>query len=357
MDTLLDLIPTKLKRVGKEHHGACPFCGGTDRFYVKADDTWGCRRCGRSGDAITILMQLHGMGYFDACERLGVEPDSKYKKQNGEQHSQQTLDFSNVPNINNINLPEAKAESLLNAEWQDKAASFVDWSWRNLMNGDYPQSNKYLASRGIDEYTADIWMLGYNPQDWKRTWGDVEVFIPQGIVIPWMDEQENVMKINIRRYKKHPKYLQIKGGANWLFNSHRVHNDSIVVMVEGEIDAISIKVAFCDYRVVPVATGSTTGARWLRWAALLATANKVLIAFDDDDAGEKASSWWVQYLGNATRLIPEGHDVNDMLIKGISIPDWIMSVFPSEKTSHVVPKQKTMRGFLGESKSHYQQGY
>ena len=46
LDEWKGIIP-KLKKIGQEHKGACPSCGGggkADRFWIKDDGTFGCRR-------------------------------------------------------------------------------------------------------------------------------------------------------------------------------------------------------------------------------------------------------------------------------------------------------------------------
>jgi 5S rRNA maturation endonuclease (ribonuclease M5) len=352
---LLDIIPTKLKRTGKEYHGPCPFCGGTDRFYAKADKTWGCRRCGRSGDAIGFLQEYHGISFVEACEQLGIKLENN-RKPNHNRSQSKAPGLHKVPATNIVPARES-VPALDNPEWQERCAAFVDWSWRNLHSGEYVGIQENLWFRGFGEFETDIWMLGYNPQNFKLVWGGVEVYLPKGIVIPYLDAYDNIYKVNIRRERgASPKYLQIKGGANWLFNSHKIKPSSIVIMVEGEIDAMSISVAWNHYQIVPVATGATTGARWLRWPALLATAQKVLVAYDSDEPGNAAAKWWIDILPNAQRLIPLDHDVNDMLMKGISIPDWILSALhtPQEQETKQ-PKQKTMEGFTDERPIHYQE--
>jgi len=307
---LLNLIHTPMKKVastgGGEYAGACPLCGGKDRFraWPHADPPrWWCRQCGQSGDAIALEQLLSGSSFVEACETLGVDRE-KPKPPAEKPRSIPALD---------------------NPHWQERAASFVEWAWCNLQSGDYPDVNRYLEDRGINEVWSDLWRLGYNPQDWRMEWGGVDVFLPEGIVIPYLDAFEGLpRKINIRRPQNaHPKYLQVRGGANWLYNAFSLKAGCIAVLVEGELDAISVKVGFHHHKIIPVATGSTTGARWLRWPALLSIAHRVLVAFDADDAGESAAKWWGQYLSNARRLIPESHDVNDMLVQGHSLQHWI----------------------------------
>ena len=45
----------KLRREGRELIGACPRCGGDDRFAVwPAKNIWHCRGCGVGGDSIKL---------------------------------------------------------------------------------------------------------------------------------------------------------------------------------------------------------------------------------------------------------------------------------------------------------------
>ena len=59
-----------LRRVGSEYKGACPICGGTDRFHVKA---------GRSADFLVYCR--HGCSYSDLArelERRGIVDRDDY---------------------------------------------------------------------------------------------------------------------------------------------------------------------------------------------------------------------------------------------------------------------------------------
>ena len=66
--------------------GPCPFCGrGEDRFAVFVLDVphhYLCgihgNGCGAYGDAITFLREFLGMGYFEACDYLAIDPGSAY---------------------------------------------------------------------------------------------------------------------------------------------------------------------------------------------------------------------------------------------------------------------------------------
>ena len=76
----LERLGHPMRRVGRdkerreEYHGACPFCGGSDRFMA-----WGpprsrylCRQCsnGRARDVVTLWRNVTGLGLREACEEL-----------------------------------------------------------------------------------------------------------------------------------------------------------------------------------------------------------------------------------------------------------------------------------------------
>jgi DNA primase len=328
---LLEIVGSRMTKVastgGGEYHGACPFCGGNDRFVVqpnKSPASWWCRGCERKGDAISFVQQYHNLGFAEAVERLGLGNQLKNNQSQKSSSKAQPLSFP-TPTTNSAAATPDSVPALDNKEYIEKSAAFADWSWRNLTEGKYPQINEYLANRGIDEVAQDLFMLGFNPYQIERVWGGVTVKLVPGITIPYLDGFEGVpRKIKIRRMTDDkPKYIAVAGGANWLWNAWRVRPESIVVMCEGEFDAMSISIATRHWQVVPVATGSTMGARLLRWPALLSVAHKLLIAFDDDEPGEKATKWWANYLPKARGIKPTAHDINDMLTQGQDIALWI----------------------------------
>jgi hypothetical protein len=78
-----------LKKVGDEHVGPCPHCGGTNRFSINPrkqgkngkPGLFLCRRCGEGGDAIDLERFLSGTKFRDAVKDLSgaatVEEDPR----------------------------------------------------------------------------------------------------------------------------------------------------------------------------------------------------------------------------------------------------------------------------------------
>ena len=76
LDVCSDLTRTGTSKHSAEDHGACPFCGGTDRFVVWPEQGetgrgW-CRQCGWQGDAIQLLRDRDGLNFAEAKRTLGL---------------------------------------------------------------------------------------------------------------------------------------------------------------------------------------------------------------------------------------------------------------------------------------------
>jgi hypothetical protein len=63
---------------GDEYVGACPECGGKDRFHIWPSDgetgRFWCRQCDKRGDGIDYLRWQHNMTFQQACEATGKQP-------------------------------------------------------------------------------------------------------------------------------------------------------------------------------------------------------------------------------------------------------------------------------------------
>src|SRR5947209_4102466 len=75
--------PSTSRCDGKEYHGSCPWCGGTDRFAFWDSGRYSCSirasGCGRVGqDMIDFLREYAGLTFLEACDELGLDASSEY---------------------------------------------------------------------------------------------------------------------------------------------------------------------------------------------------------------------------------------------------------------------------------------
>lgn len=316
---------TELKRVGSQYMGPCPFCGGEDRFYVSPrKQAWGCRHCTPGyNDAISFVAKRDGLNLrqdFDRALTALALPVSQYV----------TRPPANRPK------PEVQISDLGDYDafltgWQRGADKFITDTVNALHSESGAKALEYLTvKRGLRVSSVERYELGYNATAHERSWGGVKVWLPRGIVIPWHNNHGGYWRIRIRRADgSGKKYAQAGGAANGLYVAGgRIMPHKTVVLAEGEFDALAVVNGLLNElgrmpAVIAVATGGTTQARVMRHAVTLSLAHRVLVAFDTDEAGEKAAAWWLKALPNAMRLVPTRHDINDMLLAGDSIAAWV----------------------------------
>jgi hypothetical protein len=217
----------------------------------------------------------------------------------------------------------------------------------------------YLRGRGLKDETIRRHRLGYIPlqgdgrfyQASFETWGLTPdmlsedqikkgcVRVPNGILIPWF-EGDTLWRLALKRPGETPSYGQVMGSGEGMFNVSSIDMDKPVMTVEGELCTMSVDQEAGDL-VSCVATGSTTRGRLSRWWSDLSFASYMLQSFDEDEAGDTGSEYWLK-MKNSMRWSPWfAKDPNDILQKkffdwvtdGVSIREWVqlgIDVFQKE---------------------------
>jgi DNA primase len=313
-------------RDGSEYAGPCPFCkDGDDRFRVWPEHSKGrgrfwCRVCGSSGDAIDYLQGIDGLSFPEAVKVLG-----------GDIASRPIAHRQIVSRPPDRLAPPAE-------KWQSAARDFVEEARSRLWTVKGTKGLNYLHERGLDDETIRAAGLGYNDslkRQLRSAWGlepssdgKIHVWLPEGVVIPW-EIGGVIWKVNIRvisagktNGRSTQRYSSPPGCAVGLYNADAIDATHPVVLVEGELDALTIT-QFAGDLVVAVATGSTSGARRAKWIARLAPALQVLVAFDAEEKGDAAAAYWLDVLPNAKRWRPYWKDANAMAQDGADVRGWI----------------------------------
>lgn len=312
---------------GDEYAGACPFCGGVDRFRVWPNGSparYWCRDCDATGDAINYVRARRGLSFADALAELRVDR----------------------PALERATPAEAAPTPLCvppPLEWQHGAATVVWEAFRALWRPEGAAMRAYLMNtRRLTAQTLHEAAIGCNPADRylpADLFGlerDEPVYLPRGIVIPWFGEDgESIWRVQIRRPLSAaqiatgvPKLLQIPGGANGLYNVEALRADRPAMILEGELNVLTVQQEAGDL-ITPVGTGTTSWARDMRWLMRVGACPAVLQAFDADDdpkKGDKGAAWWIDALGSlALRWRPWGDDPNAMLQAGADVRVWVQA--------------------------------
>ncbi|MBC7900483.1 MAG: DNA primase, partial [Saprospiraceae bacterium] len=146
-----------LKKKGKDWMGCCPFHQEkTPSFSVSpTKGFYKCFGCGKGGNAYTFLMEMEGLNFPEAIQRLaeisGVplpEPvDDKQYAQSKKKKEEKKKIADEVIELNRIALDFWEAE----LQSKDKKAK---------------AAREYLVTRGITEATQKAFRIGFSPDTW-----------------------------------------------------------------------------------------------------------------------------------------------------------------------------------------------
>src|SRR6266581_6145291 len=312
--------PTNSSRDGKEWHGSCPRCMGHDRFCFWESGRFSCSirssGCGISGSSpYWYLRDIEGLTHRQACEDLGIDLDQFEEWQ---EHKRA------LPLFMTSDQEPCK-------KWIDAASAFTYRAERYLWSDKGERALNYLQQgRGLSADTIRNARLGFCPgwyseslQNWglsiNETLEEEEIKIPEGIILPWFVEGK-VWKLSVRRPDK--SYFQCLGSSDCLFNTDSMQPGMTVMLLESEIDALSVYQCAGDL-IAPIATGGTSKGQTQRWIAQLKQAPGLLIGFDADEAGNAGAHVWQKKIPQALRWMPWAHDCNDMLTSGINLRTYV----------------------------------
>lgn len=318
---------------GGEFAGPCPWCGGEDRFRVlPAEGPTGrffCRGCQRQGDGIAFLMELEGVGYVEACKRLGATPKDR-TRQNGR-------DVRACPVWTpKTSMPPCDAWTAAAGQYVDRCAAALSAGGPGLA---------YALSRGLTAKTCAALRIGWNAQDAyenREAWGlppetnpktgkPRRVWLPAGLVIPTIREGR-VVAAKIRRSAwtpedELPKYAAVVGSAKAPMILAPGQGKPVVV-VESELDAILCAQETRDI-VTAVAMRTARAKPDADVHTLLLAAPVILVATDADEAGATAWPWWREHYPKAVRWpVPAGKDVGDLASTPGFVRAWVEAGLP-----------------------------
>lgn len=329
---------------GGEYVGACPFCGGqdkraADRFHVWPETgRYWCRRCDRKGDAIEYVREREHLSFPDALARLGLADDHRAGA------------GGSSPSAARVLLPRHDPAYPPPEDWQAAAIEFCNRAIAHLWGPEGERALTWLRDvRGLTDETITAASLGYNPNDEyaeRAAWGlppeegehgrPRRVWLPRGVVIPWTIRGD-LWRVNVRRpltvaqqAAGEAKYVAPTGSGPGLYWADTLASDWPAVLVEGELDALTLY-QHAGGLASPVATGGTGGAQRVKWLAELATCGRVLVAFDNDKAGEDKAGYWLKVLSNARRWrVFYGKDLNEFAQLGGDLRAWVYAGIMAE---------------------------
>jgi hypothetical protein len=334
-----------LKQHGRYWIGPCPFCGGKDRFNIRADGRetlWVCRHCSPDGthgkkyqDVVAYLAMKHNLPLYDASKKRRYEALEEIVKILG----------GNMESVTTAAPVERPApQPIAPPEWQETAYEIMQICKRDIP----AHVMGYLTGpdRLLTKSQLDCWDIGYS-----RGFEHNGVWVPRGIVIPCF-ENGLIWYLKIRLVPgdknkcvkcKTPftapgvcacgtsnKYRGVTGNRPGLFGAGTLAGaTTLAIITEGEFDAMHIWTAINrlgrnDVGVI------TTGASShyidpVTWSnSGLLKIQRFICLYDNDEAGEKAYQHTSQISARTTRFrLPVGKDVTEFIQRGGDITAYV----------------------------------
>lgn len=296
-----------LSRKGGNMFGLCPFHNEkTPSFSVSPDrQIYHCFGCGKGGGVINFIMSIENLSYPDAIYFLAKRAGMTVPEESGADER-----------------PKIRQRMLaLNKE-------AARWFNANLSQDIGKKAAEYLVRRGILPKTAKNFGLGAAPDAWdglisameQKGYGRDEL-VRAGLAVsgkggriydkfrdrlmfPVIDVKGDVLGFSGRTLEEgqEPKYLNSPEtevfskrrtlyGINLAKNTKRGH----FVLVEGNIDVISLHQAGIDSAVASMGTALTTEQTRL----ISRYAKEIVLCYDNDPAGIKATDRALDILKNS----------------------------------------------------------
>jgi len=212
--------------------------------------------------------------------------------------------------------------------WRERGERYITEAEVALWSDAGTPARQLLSERGLTDETMRRWRLGYQPSDAYEdpsVWGleGKRIWLPRGIVIPWhMDGQ--LWQVKFRRPDpSDPKYISVRGGTPVLYGADTLAAHDVIVLPEGELDAVLLEQHCGD--LVGVATLGSASRRPDALAAdHLLGARVILTLCDSDTAGERGADRLAGLMSRAIRVrVPVGKDATDFVKAGGDLRAWL----------------------------------
>ncbi|MEK7157479.1 MAG: DNA primase [Patescibacteria group bacterium] len=341
---IVDVISSyiKLERSGGNFKAKCPFHNEkTPSFFVSPErDSYYCFGCGAKGDIFTFTEEFEGLDFRGAlkvlAERAGVEliPEN----------------------------PKLKNEKERLFDVMNNASLFFE---HNL--SEEKEAREYLKKRGLQDKTIKEWRIGYAFLEWQslgshlksKGFSDIEMekagLIKRDgerfydrfrgrVTFPIFDSSGRVIAFSGRILHddgKSAKYLN--SPETELFSKSRtlygfdkaklaIKRLDYSILVEGQMDLIACHQA--GYANTVASSGTALTKSHLE--ILKRLSNRVIMAFDADNAGFNASTraWQIALsLGMEVKIaeLPKGFDPADLILKNKD--EWVRAL---KESKHII---------------------
>ncbi len=348
---------TRLEKRGTEYWGCCPFHNEkTPSFHVVPDrKMYHCFGCHAGGSVINFYMEVEKTSFYEAVVALA--------KKSG-------VELVFEGNVDYVEKPEENQKELYKELYTRVAGSF------SYILTQTPQGKKakgYLDNRGVSDEIAEMFGLGYSPDDglWLRKFLESKnyskefldnsglfskknsnySFFRNRLMFPIWDRNGKVVAFSARLLDGDgPKYINSsdlvtykKGETLYAFHLAKkaIREKKACILCEGNMDVIAYHSAGITNAVAPMGTSLTEEQLRL----INSFADTLILSLDTDEAGQKAT-WKDILMGRK-----QGLTVKVIFLEGGKDPDEVLQKYGKETLTNCVNRAILDSDFLLSSLS------
>jgi DNA primase len=358
---LVEAAGVELKKMGKDLSGRCPFHADDTASLIvtPAKNLWHCFGCQVGGGLIDWVMKLKGVSFRHAVELLKDDTSLAAEPLAAGAPVKRTTVRSLPPPVT------------LDADDRALLVQVVGYYHQSLK--DSPEALAYLEQRGLAHpELVDYFQLGYAnrtlglrlPEKNRKAGADIRsrlekvgIYRASGhehfngsVVVPVLDDAGGVCelygrKITPRLRPGTPLHLYLPAHHNddgqargrGVFNLAALQASQEIILCESIIDALTFWCA--GYRNVTTAYGVEGFTDELRAAFKRHGTQRILIAYDRDEAGERAAAKL------APQLMAEGIECFRIQFpKGMDANEYALKVTPATKSLGLLIRQAAWLG-------------
>lgn len=315
-----------LKRHGRNMVGLCPFHGEkTPSFNIYTENgSFYCFGCGAGGDVITFIMKIENLDYVEAvkflAQRAGMEmPENTYDDSLSKlrmriyEANREAARFFHATLLSQrgqSGLNYLRGRALSGRTIRHFGLGFADDDWNSLCN--------HLKNKGFSEYEIYSANLAFKRKNGN---GIYDRFVNR-VMFPIIDLRGNVIAFGGRiMTDEKPKYLNtsdtpvFKKSENlFSLNNAKSSGTRTLILCEGYMDVIALNQAGFTNAVATLGTALTNEQAVL----MKRYADEVIICYDADGAGQKATARAIDILRNAglpikILTVPSGKDPDEFI--------------------------------------------
>jgi DNA primase catalytic core len=336
MQRLVEAAGIALKKSGKDWLGACPFHeDGTPSLVVTpSKNLWHCFGCGAGGGPIDWAMKQNGVSFRHAVELL-----------------REGIASLAAEPVKHTSVRALPAPVSLEADDQALLNQTIDYYHATLKQS--PEALAYLQTRGLDHpELIEHFQLGFAnrtlglrlPEKNRKAGAEIRTRLQRigiyresghehfngSLIVPVIDERGIVTEVYGRKIteglrKGTPSHLYLPGPHRGVFNVQALMASKEIILCEALLDALTFWCA--GYRNVTSSFGIEGFTGDMLAAFKQYGTERVLIAYDRDDAGERGAA------KVAECLMAEGIECFRIQFpKGMDANEYAQKVTPAAKS-------------------------